>query len=78
MYNRYKELRGKTRMQANNKQFGGKCNPKYIFTNDMEEIEKVGKELEKYLDYLPYNELIELCSDDRFSYKAIEIIARKK
>ena len=78
LYNRYKELRGKTEMQANNKQLGEKCNPKYISAKDMEEIEKVEKELEKCLDYLSDNQLIELYSDDRFSYKATEIIAERK
>ena len=65
-------------MQANNKQPSGKCNPKYISAKDMEEIEKVEKELEECLDCLPDNQLIELYNNDKFSYKATEIIAERK
>jgi hypothetical protein len=44
----------------------------------MEETEKVEKELGKCLDCLRDNQLIELYSDDKFSYKATGIISERK
>jgi len=76
--NKYKELKRKTELEAHDVKPGGKIEAKYIDTKDMQEIEKVEKELEKCLDSLPDDQLKELRSDNRFSYKVTKIITERK
>jgi hypothetical protein len=78
IYQKYKELKEKTKIEA--KEIGprGEIDAQYINLKDIEEKEKVKSELEKCLDFLTEEELKELFNDDHFMEKAIQILSDRK
>ena len=78
--NRYKELKEKTKMEAQDLRPGGKIEAKYISPKDMEEKEKVKNELYKCLDLLTDDQLIGLLDDPdlNFQRKIHEILRKRR
>lgn len=79
LYNRYKELKEKTKLEAKDLRPGGKIKAKYISPEDMKEREKVKNELYEYLDFLSDDQLIDLLDDPDLNFqKRIHEVLRKK
>jgi len=79
LYNKYKELKRKTRLGAHDVGLTtGEIPAEHINPSDIEEINKIKEKIEKCLDCSSDNQLIELCEDEEFSFKASEILAQRK
>ena len=78
LYDRYKELKRKTELEAHDVKPGGKIEAKYIDVKDMEERIKVEEKLHDCLNLLKDKQLRELYSDPDFMEEAAKILAERK
>jgi len=72
---KYKELREKTKPEAQEVGPGGRYKAKYIDFKELDEMEKTKNELENCLEYLPDEKLRELFDDSYFMDKALKILS---
>jgi len=78
LFNKYKELVGKTKLEVHDVKSGGKINAKYIDLRDVEEKIKVKEELRNCLNLLTDEQLEELFNDNDFMGDAVKILAERK
>ena len=74
LYNKYKELMEKTKLEAHNIKPGGKINAKYIDIKDIKEKIKVKEELHGCLDYGRYFIKKDLSLQSEFIPDSLKII----
>jgi len=72
---KYKELRERTKLEAQELGPGGSYKAKYIDLKDMEEMEKTKDELGNCLNYLTDENLRDLFDDSYFMDKALKILS---
>jgi len=78
IYNKYRELKEKTKLEAQTLKPGGRIDAKYINIRDMEEKIKVKEELHNCLNLLKNEQLKELFDDADFMGDAVKILAERK
>jgi len=78
LYNKYKELKRKTDLEAHNLKPGREIKAKHIDIKDIEERIKIKEELYDCLNLLTDEQLRELYDDPDFMGKAIKILAERR
>jgi len=78
LYNKYKELVEKTKLEVHDVKPGGEIDAKYIDFRDVEEKIKVKEELRNCLNLLTDEQLKELFNDNDFMGDAVKILAERK
>ena len=80
LYQKYQELKEKTKLEAHRIELGGKVKAQYVSPQDLEELEldKTAKDLANCLDFLNDDELIEISEDDIVGEKAREILTNRR
>ena len=78
LYNKYKELMEKTKLEAHDIKPEWKINAKYLDIKDMEEKIKVKEELHGCLEFLTDKQLKELFDGPDFMGEAVKILTERK
>ena len=78
LYQKYHELKEKTKLEAHRIEQGGKVEAQYISPQDLEELDNTAKELVNCLDFLTDDELIEISEDNIVGEKAREILMNRR
>ena len=77
IYNKYKELKEKTKLEAQTLKPGGKIKAKCVSTEDVKEFVEIKEKLKECLDLLQKDQLIKLSSEPDFSIDAGRILREK-
>ena len=78
LYNKYKQLMKKTKLEVHDIKPGRKIDAKYIDIKDIEEKIKVKEKLHGYLEFLTDKQLRKLFDDPDFMGEAVKILTERK
>lgn len=79
LYQKYQELKEKTKLEAHKVEPGGKVEAQHIpLLENLKELEGTKKDLADCLDFLSDNELIDISKDDIIGEKAREILMNRR